>query len=179
MRILFVAAVDFELDVARKARPGTDDLFLCTGMGPEATARALRELPLRSGEFDLAVDLGVAGSYGGRLPAGSVVQVVSEVSGGREGSILSNPAPPGLFDFLPRASGNTVPSLDPQYRCPEADVESMEGAAFFEVCLEAGIPFAEIRSVSNTVGEADRSRWDIPLALAKLHEALSLTFRNK
>ena len=55
----------------------------------------------------------------------------------------------------------------------------MEGAAFFEACLEAGIPFAEIRSVSNTVGEADRSRWDIPLALAKLHEALSLTFRNK
>ena len=76
MRILFVAAVDFELDVARMARTGTDDLFLCTGMGPEATARALRELPLRSGEFDLAVDLGVAGSYGGRLPAGSVVQVV-------------------------------------------------------------------------------------------------------
>ena len=174
MRILFVAAVDFELDVARRARSGKNDMFLCTGMGPERTAQALRDLPLRTGEFDLAVDIGVAGSYGGRLPIGSVVHVVSELSGGREETRLLNPAPSELFASLPGVSGNTVPALDAKYRCAETDVETMEGAAFFEACLEAGIPFAEIRSVSNRVGEEDRSLWDVPLALEKLQEALSI-----
>ena len=41
MKILFVAAVDFELAVARSVRPGSDDVFLCTGMGPAATREAL------------------------------------------------------------------------------------------------------------------------------------------
>ena len=91
-----------------------------------------------------------------------------------EGSLLINPAPSELFAALSPASGNTVPALDPLYRRTGADVESMEGAAFFEACLAAGIPFAEIRSISNRVGEADRSRWDIPLALAKLQEALTV-----
>ena len=74
---------------------------------------------------------------------------------------------------LPQAVGNTVPALEPQYRCGSADVESMEGAAFFEACLAAGVPFAEIRAVSNAVGEEDRSRWNIPLALANLQSFLN------
>ena len=45
--------------------------------------------------------------------------------------------------------------------------------AFFEACLAAGVPFAEIRAVSNAVGEEDRSRWNIPLALANLQSFLN------
>lgn len=51
-------------------------------------------------------------------------------------------------------------------------VESMEGAAFFYVCLLEKIPFVELRSVSNEVGERDRSKWDIPLALSSLRDSV-------
>ena len=173
MKILFVAAVDFELNVARAVRPGAGDSFLCTGMGPEATRCALEPV-LAAGGFDLAVDLGVAGSCDpARFPVGSVVQVTAEQFGDRPGALLRNPAPPACLAGLPQAVGNTVPALAAQYRSREADVETMEGAAFFEACLAAGVPFAEIRAVSNAVGEEDRSRWDIPLALKNLQAFLN------
>ena len=64
--------------------------------------------------------------------------------------------------------------LDDRFRQLNYDVESMEGAAFFEVCLRQGCTFAEIRAVSNVVGETDHARWDIPLALERLKAALQL-----
>lgn len=54
----------------------------------------------------------------------------------------------------------------------EADIESMEGAAFFYVSILENLPFIELRSVSNEVGERDRSKWNIPLALDSLRVAL-------
>lgn len=47
-------------------------------------------------------------------------------------------------------------------------IESMEGAAFFYICLLERLPFIELRSVSNEVGERDRTKWNIPLALENL-----------
>ena len=173
MQILFLAAVEFELDVARAVRSGGDDVFLCGGMGPEATRLSLEAILSAGPRFDLAVNLGIAGSYGDRFPAGSVVQVVREQYGGQTGTLLVNPAPPAVFAALPQVTGNTVPALESRYRGVEADVETMEGAAFFEACLRYGIPFAEIRAVSNRVGEEDRTRWEIPLALKNLQETLS------
>jgi futalosine hydrolase len=54
----------------------------------------------------------------------------------------------------------------------QADLESMEGAAFFYACLAEGVPFIEIRSVSNYVAERDKSYWNIPLAIQKLDKTL-------
>jgi len=48
----------------------------------------------------------------------------------------------------------------------------MEGAAFFYACLLSGVPFHEVRSISNFVEERDKSKWDIPLALANLNNVL-------
>ena len=53
-----------------------------------------------------------------------------------------------------------------------AIVESMEGGPFHYVCLQAGIPFLQLRSVSNAVGVRDKTKWNIPLAIARLNEAL-------
>lgn len=53
----------------------------------------------------------------------------------------------------------------------EPHIESMEGAAFFYVCILEEVPFIELRAVSNEVGERDRSKWDIPAALDSLREA--------
>ena len=53
-----------------------------------------------------------------------------------------------------------------------AVVESMEGAALHFVCLQAGVPFLQLRSVSNAVGVRDKTKWDIKLAITRLNEAL-------
>lgn len=49
-------------------------------------------------------------------------------------------------------------------------IESMEGAAFYFVALQEGVPCVEVRTVSNLVGERDRGKWDIPAALEALFE---------
>ena len=50
----------------------------------------------------------------------------------------------------------------------EAEVESMEGAAFHYVCLQENIPFLQIRSISNYVGERDKTKWKMKDAIANL-----------
>ncbi len=102
-----------------------------------------------------------------------MVQVVSERYGDRPDDLFLNPAPPAVFAALLQAAGNTVPALEARFRRVVADVETMEGAAFFEACLTACVPFAEIRTISNLVGETDHGRWDIPLALQNLKIVLS------
>jgi len=44
--------------------------------------------------------------------------------------------------------------------------ENMEGAAAAHVALLYGMPFAEVRGISNMVEDRDRSRWDINTACA-------------
>ncbi len=50
-----------------------------------------------------------------------------------------------------------------------ADIESMEGAAFHYVCLQQKIDFLQIRSISNVVGERDKSRWAIDSSIRNLN----------
>ncbi|PID89461.1 MAG: futalosine hydrolase [Bacteroidia bacterium] len=51
-----------------------------------------------------------------------------------------------------------------------ADTESMEGAAFFYVCMMEKLPCIQIRSLSNRVETRDASRWNIPLAIQNLNK---------
>ncbi|MCK9625181.1 MAG: futalosine hydrolase [Bacteroidales bacterium] len=78
---------------------------------------------------------------------------------------------------LPKVAGITVQTVSgrketnkERFRIFSPEVESMEGAAFFYVCLMEGIPFIEIRAISNYVGERDKSKWEIPFALKNLSE---------
>jgi futalosine hydrolase len=59
-----------------------------------------------------------------------------------------------------------------------AVVESMEGAAFHYACLQKSVPFLQLRSVSNAVGVRDKTKWDIPLAIARLNEVLVRLITN-
>jgi futalosine hydrolase len=45
--------------------------------------------------------------------------------------------------------------------------ESMEGAAAAQVCTIYGVPFLEVRAVSNLVGDRDRATWDLRGASAR------------
>jgi futalosine hydrolase len=55
-----------------------------------------------------------------------------------------------------------------------ANIESMEGASAFYVCLMEHLPFMEIRTVSNAVGESDRSKWDAAKALSSLKNSVHI-----
>lgn len=86
----------------------------------------------------------------------------------------------GEGDFLPRVQGlsvnkvhgkkGSIARLRAAY--PQAQVESMEGAAFFYACLSEGLPFMQIRAISNYVEARDREKWDIPLAIDNLNKVL-------
>ncbi|MEO8569442.1 MAG: futalosine hydrolase [Ginsengibacter sp.] len=53
-----------------------------------------------------------------------------------------------------------------------ADIESMEGAAFHYVCLLRKVNFVQIRSISNIVGERDKTKWKMKEAIASLNNEL-------
>lgn len=47
-------------------------------------------------------------------------------------------------------------------------IESMEGAAFHYVCLQQNIPFIQLRTISNYVGERNKEKWKLQLAIENL-----------
>lgn len=53
-----------------------------------------------------------------------------------------------------------------------AQVETMEGAALGFACRELGVPWVQLRAISNRTGERARAGWDLPLAITRLHEAV-------
>ena len=104
-----------------------------------------------------------------------------------EGGWLINRKPPVTVTLkkLPVARGVTVSliythrdTIETLKQMYHADLESMEGAAFFYACLAEGIPFIEIRSVSNYVAERDKSQWNIPAAIQNLDKALDHLLRE-
>ena len=46
----------------------------------------------------------------------------------------------------------------------------MEGAAFMYACLMHGVPFAQIRAVSNVVERRNRAAWKVQEAIDALGE---------
>lgn len=51
-------------------------------------------------------------------------------------------------------------------------IESMEGAALHYVCLQENIPFMQLRSISNYIGERDKTKWKMKDAIDNLNTAL-------
>ena len=80
---------------------------------------------------------------------------------------------------LPKASSLTINTVSgssftaiarfEKYGC---QLESMEGAAFHFVCLKEGVPFAQIRAISNYVEARDKSKWKIRDAVVNLNDWL-------
>jgi futalosine hydrolase len=71
-----------------------------------------------------------------------------------------------------RVHGKTESIAATLARYPNAQIESMEGAAFFYACLMTHTPFMEIRSISNYVEARNRENWDLPLAITNLNAVL-------
>ena len=56
-------------------------------------------------------------------------------------------------------------------RHPDAVAEAMEGYGVAVAAAQAGLPFAELRTVSNPIGPRDRGAWRMKEAFAALTEA--------
>ena len=85
---------------------------------------------------------------------------------------LDRLATSGLVATVSTGSGEDARALDVAKRTG-AVAEAMEGAAIALVCAREGVPFAEVRSISNTTGDREAQVWDFPQALAALSDALS------
>ena len=93
------------------------------------------------------------------------------------GGAVVNQAPPAnaVLNRLQRVAGitvNTVHGRDDSIadvrRRFDPQVESMEGAAFMYVCALTGVPYAQVRAVSNVVERRNRAAWQIGPAVSAL-----------
>jgi futalosine hydrolase len=125
-------------------------------------------------DADLELDLGVAGTAGWAdfealrvplLPArpGEAAAPDRAVpTDARWTGLLASASglPRGRFATLDAVTADVERGAAMQ-RHFDVSIESMEGAAAAAVAARLGVPFAELRAVSNLVGERDRARWDL------------------
>jgi futalosine hydrolase len=189
--------------VTRYSGGGHDIDVLISGVGMVATA-AWTSRELNRERYDLALNLGVCGSFNRLLEPGRVVHVVSDrlvELGAEDGDAfltihelkllgddefpfqqgrLVNAAPPahrGLTELtaVDGITVNTVHGDERSIACVverfKPDVETMEGAGFMYACLIHGIPFAQIRAVSNAVERRNRGAWKMDVAIRQLGAA--------
>ena len=148
---------------------GSFDPSLAPGTVVHVTADRFAELGAEDGDEFLSIhQLNLVGENEFPFEAGRLVNV----------------APPLLppLSALRTVNGITVNTVHGNERTIEAvrarcqpEVESMEGAAFMYSCLVAGVPFAQVRAVSNAVERRNRGAWKLDAAIRALgDEALAL-----
>ncbi len=175
--------------------------FLVSGVGAFATQYALHEYCMRNSP-DIIVCAGIAGSFSEQYGIGKVVAVhqdcFADVGVHSEADFQtifdmnlanSNQTPfvnsrlivecKLLQCSLPPVAGITVNSITATEALRELwkkkynpIVETMEGAAIHYVALQQNIPCLHLRAISNMVGERNKLKWNIPLALDNLHKEL-------
>lgn len=180
---------------------GTQIDILITGIGTTFTAFHLTNA-LRDKKYNFVINVGIAGSLTGELNIGDVVSVVSDEFADlgieKENEFLTlfetgfmdeNEFPfehgilkateSNVFFELKKVRGITtnishgrtssIADIKSKFT---AQIESMEGAVVLYVCNWFGVPCFQIRSISNFVEPRDSAKWNIPLALEKLNDAV-------
>lgn len=200
MTLLVVTSVDAERHAIRAAL--TDDApvdVVVGGVGPAASAAAA-SAALAVGDFDLVLCAGIGGGFA-PLRIGDIA-IASSVAfadlGAEDGASFLPLSELGFgtshYDVEPRlsveltdvTSGHlgtiltvaTVTGSDEtadahRTRFPDAIAEGMEGAGIAAAAFLHGVPFGEVRAISNLVGRRDRDAWDIPAALSALGAAIA------
>lgn len=171
--------------------------ILITGVGIAKTAFHLGRHLSAKNKPDFALNVGIAGAFvHSLLPLGSVVEVVQACYADlgaeyRDGSFVH------AFDMglastkfieneisvmfnLPKVNGLTIqkvhgyaPSIEKIVKMyPNAEIETMEGAAFFEALTYFNIPFSEVRAVSNFIEPRNKAAWEMDKAIKNLNDFL-------
>ena len=194
--LLVVAAVAAERDAIAAGWPKAVEIV---GVGTAAAAAGTARL-LATGRHRAVLCAGIGGGFGGRIGVGGTAIATASVAAdlGADSpdgfiplSVLgfgadTYPADAALFhalcDALPDAAAgpvlsvNTVTGTAPataelRGRYPTAVAEAMEGFGVATAAAGAGVPFVELRTISNAVGPRDRDAWRIGDALAALTTA--------
>jgi len=86
----------------------------------------------------------------------------------------------GYLDHLKQVNGITVnkshgnaASIEKCIQKYNPDVESMESAAIFSLCISKGINFQCLRSISNFVEPRNRANWEIEKAIQNLTKEIN------
>ncbi|MEO6499853.1 MAG: futalosine hydrolase [Mucilaginibacter sp.] len=164
---------------------------LITGAGMVATAFALGR-QFSKHQYNLAINLGICGSFDRTIALGEVLEItedtfaelgaedgenfipISQLGFGEE-TFTSSYSLPGNLNInkagaitVNKAHGNTASIKKTSDRI-NAQLESMEGAAFFYACRQMNVPCLQIRAVSNYVEKRNREAWQIGLAIKNLN----------
>lgn len=168
--MLIVAATERELAHVRRFTT------LCCGIGPvEAALRTARALEKRTP--DAVLHIGIAGARAIEplsLVLGS--EAVYEDADG--GPLVPSRAVPdaGLLEQLrlrlPEALVQPIGTSARVGGTSACDVEAMEGFGVLRACELAGVPAVELRAISNSPDEDDRSKWLFDEAFELLGAAL-------
>ncbi len=168
--MLVVAATERELASVRGF-----DTFVC-GIGPvEAAANTARELAERRPEAVLHV--GIAGSRE-LAPLTVVLGSESVYSDLRAAIPVVDRLEPDatLFDRVRAAIPDAVVATigtSAAVGGARNEVEAMEGFGVLRACALAGVPAVELRVISNSPEEPDRSKWQFEEAFAVLGDAVA------
>ncbi|MEQ4301572.1 futalosine hydrolase [Plantactinospora sp. B6F1] len=166
------------------------------------TARLLALAEAAGRPYRGVLSAGIGGGFPGRAPVGGIVVATRSVAAdlGAEspdgfltldelgfGSTVV-PADPALLDVLraglPQAvtgavltlgtvTGTAASTAALLARHPDAVAEAMEGYGVATAAVAVGLPFAELRTISNPVGPRDRAAWRIGDAFAALTAAFA------
>ncbi|WP_443945343.1 futalosine hydrolase [Pedobacter sp. AW1-32] len=200
MKTLIVAATKAELSpfLQHHNLPEGDFLegknfdVLIAGVGMVATAFALGE-QLSSANYNLVLNIGIAGSFDRNLKLGSLVNITEDTFaelGAENGDEFlaiadlgfgqSQYAARGTIETdLPKVSAITVNRVSGNEKSIAAILkrlnpvtESMEGAAVFYACNRKKLDCLQIRSISNYVEPRNKDNWKIGLAIKNLNDWL-------
>ena len=87
------------------------------------------------------------------------------------GSAAATGLPVADASTVSTCSGTDARASTLWQRCG-AVLESMEGAAVAMVCERFGVPWLQVRGVSNWTGDRDRAEWDVAKAVAAVQQAV-------
>ena len=202
MQLLIVAATEMEIAPLREQNTSAD--FLITGVGSPACiynlAKTLQknkyDLVIQAGiagtfspgvqladtvlvQKDLFADLGVCenGRFFSLFDTGLANRDEFPYTDGwlvNENSGLTDAALRKVTSITVNTVKEDMQMADQYVQKYQPDIESMEGAAFHFVCLQERIPFLQLRSISNVVGERDKSKWKLKEAIGNLNKELLL-----
>jgi len=119
-------------------------------------------------------DLGAETADGGFCPLSELGwgEVRFELDPGLTGRLAERvDAPSGAVLTVSTVTGTAARAEALRTAHPDALAEAMEGAGVYQAAARAGLPFAELRAISNRVGPRDRDSWQIGAALAALGRA--------
>lgn len=210
MKILIVVATPFEalpmleksgitepsygLNIGQKSIHQHQVDILITGVGMVNTAIKLSRYS--SSQYDVYINIGIAGAFNRHLQLGDVVQITEDTlselgaEDGEQFITFEQLGLPGKHRYknpnllattlqLPTAKGITVNtihgnavSIQKIETLYQPDVESMEGAAFFATLENTTARYFQIRSISNYVEKRNKANWKMELAITQLNQCL-------